>query len=115
MNHLSDPYTIATIAIGLFLVILMLVSLVKSRRSRVLIKDRMDTPRLCDHCGYNLTNLVVPRCPDCGKAIGFDKSFEELGIDEAEVIRHAERRHKELDQMQMEETWEGEETAEKER
>lgn len=31
-------------------------------------------------CGYILRGLDVPRCPECGRAVGFDKTFEELGI-----------------------------------
>jgi hypothetical protein len=31
-------------------------------------------------CGYSLQGLTLPRCPECGRAVGFDKTFEELGI-----------------------------------
>src|SRR5204862_6222828 len=41
-------------------------------------------------CGYILDGLQVPRCPECGRAIGFDKTFEQLGIDEGEVRAYAE-------------------------
>lgn len=27
----------------------------------------VDDGRLCDKCGYNLTGLPEPRCPECGK------------------------------------------------
>jgi len=36
-------------------------------------------------CGYALVGLELPRCPECGRAIGFDKSFEEMGIDPKEI------------------------------
>jgi|SRR6266516_4617084 len=36
-------------------------------------------------CGYELVGLEVPRCPECGRAIGFDKTFEELGITPEEI------------------------------
>jgi hypothetical protein len=38
-------------------------------------------------CGYDLTGLEIPRCPECGRAIGFDKSFEELGLTQDELAR----------------------------
>jgi len=41
-------------------------------------------------CGYIVANLKMPRCPECGCAIGFNKSFAELGIDEKDVRRHVE-------------------------
>ena len=36
-------------------------------------------------CGYALVGLELPRCPECGRAIGFDKTFEEMGINPAEI------------------------------
>ena len=42
-------------------------------------------PPKCHRCGYNLTGLSAPRCPECGCAIGFDKTFEELGLTEEET------------------------------
>ena len=52
---------------------------------------KMEPERRCG-CGYILNNLKMPRCPECGRAIGFDKSFAELGIDEKEVRQHVEPR-----------------------
>ena len=43
-------------------------------------------------CGYELVGLEIPRCPECGRAIGFDSTFEQLGLSEAEVQRLAETR-----------------------
>ena len=43
-------------------------------------------------CGYLLVGLEIPRCPECGRMIGFDKSPEELGVSEEEMRAEAERR-----------------------
>lgn len=42
-------------------------------------------------CGYDLRGLILPRCPECGRAVGFDKSFEELGLTPGELKRVEER------------------------
>jgi hypothetical protein len=56
-----------------------------SKRSR-------QTERRCQ-CGYILKALSVPRCPECGRAVGFDKTFEELGLSPDEIRRLKESRH----------------------
>src|SRR4051812_16106168 len=43
-------------------------------------------------CGYRLVGLVIPRCPECGRMIGFDKSPAELGVTEEQMHAEAERR-----------------------
>ncbi len=49
-------------------------------------------PLTCPHCGYNMRGSEIPRCPECGKAWGFDRTFEELGIAESQVIDHLRQR-----------------------
>lgn len=43
-------------------------------------------------CGYLLVGLEVPRCPECGRMIGFNKPPAELGVSEQEMRAAAERR-----------------------
>ena len=49
------------------------------------------TERRC-RCGYILKGLSLPRCPECGRALGFDKTFEELGISPQELRDAAEKK-----------------------
>lgn len=62
------------------------------RRARVR-KEATDELSVCRKCGYELTGLNVPRCPECGCALGFTKTFEELGLSDDEV-REAENRQR---------------------
>ncbi len=62
------------------------------RRARVR-KEATDELSVCRKCGYELTRLNVPRCPECGCALGFTKTFEELGLSDDEV-REAENRQR---------------------
>jgi hypothetical protein len=48
-----------------------------------------DKERKCV-CGYILQGMSLPRCPECGRAVGFDKTFEELGV-RPEELRGKER------------------------
>ena len=59
---------------------------------RALLTRLAETYPRCRQCGYNLTGLEIPRCPECGSAVGFDRTFEELGVSEDEVRRHVENR-----------------------
>src|SRR4051812_3675033 len=43
-------------------------------------------------CGYSLLNLEIPRCPECGRMIGFNKTPKELGISEEDMRAFAEKR-----------------------
>ena len=48
-------------------------------------------PKRCV-CGYEMTGLSLPRCPECGRLDGFDKTFEELGLTEDDMARIAMKR-----------------------
>lgn len=39
----------------------------------------------CLCCGYNLTGLDIPRCPECGVLRGFQVALTDLGLSEAEL------------------------------
>ena len=40
-------------------------------------------------CGYLLSGLEIPRCPECGRLAGFTKTGDELGISEEEMRAYA--------------------------
>ncbi|MEX0887486.1 MAG: hypothetical protein WD009_13710 [Phycisphaeraceae bacterium] len=86
---------VSTLLVSLlaFLMLSLLVRLIWRLRRNLRSGRRADEPALACRCGYNLAGLDMPRCPECGRVIGFDKTFQELGVDEREVMRHmAERR-----------------------
>jgi hypothetical protein len=51
-------------------------------------RPRPSTQR-CVKCGYDLQGLTLPRCPECGCLVGFDKTLTELGLSEAELRAYA--------------------------
>jgi hypothetical protein len=58
----------------------------KRRKARNENREPAKEVRRCHRCGYELTQLRVPRCPECGALLGFKKSAEELGIaDEIDI------------------------------
>ena len=44
-----------------------------------------DRPPRCHGCGYDLSRLEMPRCPECGALRGFQVPLTELGLTEQEV------------------------------
>ena len=55
-------------------------------RNEARLASHSDEPAaVCQHCGYNVTTVSLPRCPECGHAFGFDKTFEELGVGKDEL------------------------------
>ncbi|HEY0008282.1 MAG TPA: hypothetical protein VGB55_06140 [Tepidisphaeraceae bacterium] len=59
----------------------------KRREDDEVVKDLLEC-----RCGYRLDNLQLPRCPECGKVVGFDATAEELGLSEEELFRAAQKR-----------------------
>ena len=55
-------------------------------------RDRRGPGPRCPQCDYDLTGAQIPRCPECGRALGFDKTFEDLGIPESDVREHVRKR-----------------------
>lgn len=52
---------------------------------RTLRRPRALMTEACLRCGYDLTNLCLPRCPECGALTGFRRSASELGIGDNEL------------------------------
>lgn len=48
----------------------------------------------CLKCGYELAGLEIPRCPECGTLVGFDKPLDELGLSDEEVRAGFARRRR---------------------
>ena len=71
--------------------VILAVRLIRLRRQTRHERATATLPPTCP-CGYELTGLSIPRCPECGRAVGFDKSVEELGLTKAEIARLAEVR-----------------------
>lgn len=59
----------------------------RSYRNRVRRRWQDLNRARCLRCGYDLTSLNVPRCPECGALRGFTRSAAELGIDERDLRR----------------------------
>ena len=87
------PFMLAVAAIAV-------VSMVGRRLWRRKLKDILrepdNEPMHCGQCGYDVRGLDIPRCPECGCAFGFDRTFEELGLDEEEVRQRVRKRRQEL-------------------
>ncbi len=81
---------VLTLAGFLVLAGIVILGLFQLRRLRAKLRGPGEGRR-CG-CGYLLARLEVPRCPECGRMIGFDKSPEELGVSEEEMRAAAEQR-----------------------
>ncbi len=56
------------------------------RRRRLTARSKPPADGIhCVNCGYDLSRLEYPRCPECGALRGFTVPLEELGLTEAEV------------------------------
>lgn len=47
--------------------------------------DGPDAPRYCGGCGYNLTRISQPRCPECGSPLG-DVGVRNIPPEQARLI-----------------------------
>ena len=47
--------------------------------------DSADDSPVCSECGYSLRGIEPIRCPECGCVVGFDKTFEQLGVSASEL------------------------------
>lgn len=72
-------------------VLAILAALSERRRLRS-DRDTRVAELTCRHCGYPMTGLPLPQCPECGCAFGFDKTFRELGVMPDELRRPECRR-----------------------
>jgi hypothetical protein len=59
---------------------------IRSNARRRGINPPAPTVETC-RCGYPLEKLSVPRCPECGRVIGFDATPEELGLNDEHLNR----------------------------
>lgn len=71
--------------VWLFSLLLLLALVVMIRLGRIarrLMAARRTTEELslrCE-CGYLQAGLPIPRCPECGRVVGFDATAQELGL-----------------------------------
>jgi hypothetical protein len=77
------------IASSLFSIVRVIVYRRRMKRSAKL-PPKQEPPRCV--CGYDLSGLPLPRCPECGRLAGFDKTIEELELTEEDLARMAEKR-----------------------
>lgn len=55
----------------------------------------VDRGRTC-RCGYDLSRLELPRCPECGLVAHFDATADQMGLTDDELARigEAQRRRR---------------------
>ena len=64
------------------------------RRARLATREeQVRLGALCP-CGYDLTKIDLPRCPECGRVVGFEADPETLGLTPEEQARLAEVRRR---------------------
>lgn len=79
--------------VGLLPALLLVAVLVGPTMRRWIQAHRPDLPASrCAKCGYDLTGIALPRCPECGCAVGFDRSFADMGVSEEELQALSKKR-----------------------
>jgi hypothetical protein len=105
---MSDPGTwfllITSLSFGALVVLAIFWGIHRDRqRRRQRIADaypHYQPPPTQPHCGYNLTGIEIPRCPECSRAWGFDMASEQIGIREDDVRSYVRQRRREADATQ---------------
>ncbi len=57
----------------------------RRRRKKAEAAAKEDELPRCARCGYDLSRLEYPRCPECGALRGFKVPVEDLGLTDEEV------------------------------
>jgi hypothetical protein len=86
------PLLVTSLLAGLFLGLVLAMRQMRRRR-----EARRDL--LMGHkckCGYLLAGLELPRCPECGRMVGFDKTPEQLGLSVPELEAHVAQKQARL-------------------
>jgi len=80
---LRNPYSLFLALAGVFVLALMLRAFRRPISRFPGLRQSIDKAngdaRRCLGCGYDLTGLAVPRCPECGALWGFTKSMNAIG------------------------------------
>ncbi len=103
-QQLLQMLLIALAAVAAIMVLFGLYRLMRSVMTKGLRRKlkrwrEQDMSTRCARCGYDMRGLDIPRCPECGCARGFDKTFEQMGIDERDVQEHVAHRRRILETM----------------